>query len=122
MAFEFEPGFGYDVELKYTKTDGSPGALDLPPTGLEVVLSTPGIATAMVDAFDPATGIAMVHIDHNGGVGEFTASVTADGDLLPGDNHKFPIVWSEIFVAIPPLGSTGVFAQVSGKRPTAVAP
>ena len=122
MAFEFEPGFGYDVELRYTKTDGSPGALDLPAGGLEVVLSTPGIATAVVDAFDPATGIAMVHIDHNGGVGEFTASVTADGDLLPGDNHKFPIVWSENFSALAPLGSTGVSANIGAKRPTVVAP
>lgn len=116
--FEFEPGFGYDVELKYTKTDGTPGNLDLANGPLTVELSTPGIATATVDAFDPATGVAMVHIDHNGGVGDFIASVTADGDLLPGDNHMFTIVWSENFAALPPLGSTGVMGTVSGKRPT----
>lgn len=117
MANKFEPGFGYDIELTYTKADGSPGMIDLSKP-LEVILSTPAIAAVRMTPFDAATGKLTISIDHNGGVGAFTASLTADGNLSAADEDFHPVVWSDEFEAQPPLGSTGVSAAVSARRAT----
>ena len=119
MANPFGPVQGYDVELEYVnvKADGSEevGKLDLSKGPLEVKLSVPGIATTAI-TFDEATGIAMAHIDHNGSVGNFTASVDADGD--PSVAGEFLLHWEADFEATPGMGATGVRGKISAVRPT----
>lgn len=120
MADEFSVGEGWTVVLDYKKQGGDIGSLDLTDPFV-VNLTTPGIAAATVSAFDPVKGEVTVNIDHNGGVGDFVASMDVDGDLLPGDNHKFPIHWEHAFTALPPLGSTGV-TETATRRPTPPTP
>src|SRR5678815_2274311 len=119
MANQFGPGQGYDVELEYIKAndDGTEevGKLDLSKGPLEVKLSVPGIAATSI-TLDEATGLAMAHIENNGSVGPFTASVDADGD--PSVAGEFLLHWEADFEATPGMGATGVRGKISAVRPT----
>ena len=119
MANQFGPVQGYDIELKYVKTnaDGSEevGKLDLSKGPLEIKLSVPGIATTSL-TLDEATGIAKGAIENNGSVGAFTASVDADGD--PSVAGEFLLHWEADFEATPGMGATGVTGTISAVRPT----
>lgn len=115
---EFRPGEGIEVTLTYSKQnpDGSTGIGQIevdPANPLAWEFSdTDAVQGAAVDPFDPTTGTVVGRFFHNGKVSLFTAKLTADGDTVPGDDHKFPIVYSQEFSALPGVGATGVSASI----------
>lgn len=107
MAFDIHPGNKRVLTPSYQKADGTPGAVEGFP---EWSLSDPTLATMVVNP-DGMGG----EMQHNGAVGEVTLTVRADGDLgIPG---VFPIVLSEVFTMLAPLGATGGTLGVGDEVP-----
>lgn len=106
MAFDIHPLNQRLLTVAYSKADGSPGQVETPP---QWELSDEALATLAVQ------GDAMgANIQHNGAVGEVTLTVRADGDLGVG---VFPILISEVFTMLPPLGATGGSLGVGEEQP-----
>jgi hypothetical protein len=105
MAFDIHPANQRSMTASYSRSDG-PGEVEAPP---EWELSNESLATLLVEP----DGMS-AKIQHSGGVGEVTLTVTADGDLGTG---VFPIVLSEIFTMLPPRGATGGTLGVGNEEP-----
>lgn len=108
MAFDIHPGNMRSVTPTYQKGDGSPGLVEGVP---DWSISDATLAT-MVKNADGLGG----SVQHNGAVGEVTLTVRADGDLGTG---VFPIVLSEVFTMLAPLGATGGTLGVGDEVPIA---
>lgn len=105
MASEIHPGNERSFTVSYSRIDG-PGEVEFPPVAS---LSDESLAKLVV-ADDGMSGV----VQHNGGVGEVTLTVRADGDLGIGE---FPIVLSHVFPMMPPRGATGGGLGVGDERP-----
>lgn len=109
--FDIHPLMQRALSVAYTKADGSPGQVEAAPVWL---LSDPEMATL---AAAPDGMSAMMQ--HNGAVGQVTLTVSADGDLGAGVH---PIVLSEIFTMLAPLGAVGGALGVADEQPIAPSP
>lgn len=104
--FDIHPATKRPITPTYEKSDGSAGSVEGAP---EWALSDPTLATLVVNP-DGMGG----EVQHNGAVGEVTLTVRADGDLGAG---MFPIVLSEVFTMLAPLGATGGTLGVGDEVP-----
>jgi hypothetical protein len=94
------------LQVSYSKDDGSPGEVEGAP---QWTFDLDDIATLEVDP----DGMN-ARIKHNGSIGLVTLSVTADGDLGAGVH---PIVLTEQFNMLAPLGATQVQMSVGDETP-----
>lgn len=105
-AFDIKPGNKRIESLAFTKQDGSPGVVEGSPVWessapdvISVVPSADGLSADIINA---------------GGVGSAIVTARADGDLGAG---VFPIVITEEYNALPPLGAVAGVASVSEEVP-----
>ncbi|MGH8570013.1 MAG: hypothetical protein ACREXU_18905 [Gammaproteobacteria bacterium] len=104
--FDLHPGNQRAMSVSFTKADGSLGQVETAPAWS---LSDPALATLAAAPDGMSATIA-----HNGAVGEVTLTVRADGDLGAGVH---PIVLSEIFTLMAPLGAVGGAMSVGEEQP-----
>lgn len=95
MAFDISQGFKRPVTISFTKADGTPGTVD----GIPVWESSDPTVLSVVAAADGLSGEVTW-----AGVGQAVLTIRADGDLGTG---VFPIVLSETFNLLAPLGAVG---------------
>lgn len=105
MAFELHQGFKRLITLTFTKADGTPGEVegvpvwDFQPSGIaELAVASDGLSAQLTWV----------------GTGEGVLTVTADGDLSAG---VFPVVISEQFSFVAPLGAVAGGISVSDEVP-----
>lgn len=121
MAFDFNPGHGYEVTLQYN------GRID-PASDPKMEVSPAGSADMRLMSIDRTgdTATAVVRIDHNGSEmvspeGAITFSVIADGDPAldgPFGEGVTNVTWSDKFNALGAPGATSVGASVGPMTPT----
>lgn len=108
MAFEIHQGFKRLITLTFTKADGTQGEVE----GVPVWAMGPNqenvLATLAVAADGMSAELAWA------GTGEGVLTVTADGDLGTG---VFPIIISEQFSFVAPLGAVAGGISVSDEVP-----
>lgn len=103
--FEIHQGFKRTVAVSYSKADGTPGEIE----GMPIWELTPpiGIVTVAADGMSAEVAWDGTNI---GAV----LTVNADGDLGTG---VFPILVSETFDFVAPLGAVAGAVSVSGEVP-----
>ena len=110
MSLEIHQGFKRVITTSYVKADGTAGVVE----GLPVWEVVPaGIADLVVAADGLSAELSWA------GVGEAVLTITADGDLGAG---VFPIVVSEAFSLVAPLGATAGTLSVGEEVAVVVVP
>lgn len=92
--FDIQEGFKREISVAFSKADGTPGTVQ----GFPSWTASDEALALVVPAADGMSAMVL----HQGGVGDVTVTMTADGDLGIG---VFQISATEVFSMLPPLGA-----------------